>query len=359
LGQLQQDHEELPENKFANLGKWVFAERNEQLKREAAAGARQAAKLVLLDPNSDSEFSDTESMWLENFSESSQSSNGEMQHVAQSTTEKMTEILYQSPDLQTLYRQATERLPEETFLKHHDDILKSFFELARSKIISKRQLRTVRILRCRSHRQQVNNWIYNLSGPKLSKEALQARKDFLNQRESRDETLERFLKTQINSKEDARVHQAGPDSSDEDEDDDLSLEDLTSMTKFLMSGNSFDVLRACLNSLARPETALAHILHTGNASILKVILSRQFNMVAVGEYEWITELDSAGYTKSEIAQLLADDTSDSPFIFFERHISDTTVDTSNACNVDFHVPDCIHREGNHLAMCKETFLSVG
>jgi hypothetical protein len=76
-----------------------------------------------------------------------------IQHATQSATEKLGEVLCQNPDLQMLYHEATERLPKELFLKHHDDILKSFFELVRSEVTSERQLKTIRVLRYRSHRQ--------------------------------------------------------------------------------------------------------------------------------------------------------------------------------------------------------------
>jgi hypothetical protein len=292
-------------------------------------------------------------MWSVAFSESSQSSIGEMQHVTQSATEKMAEILCQSPDLQTLYKEATERLPKDAFLKHHDDMLKSFFELLRSEITSERQLKTIRILRHRSHRQQVTNLVYKMTGPKLSTETLQARENFLNQRENRDETLARYLHSGVNPKEVAApsrpTQQSGTDSSDDEDDDEISLEELTSMVKFLMNGAHSNVLRAYLNSLARPETAIAEILRTGSLGILQNVLSKQFSTVAVGDFEWIRGLHSAGYTKSEIAQLLMEETTDSPFIYFQPRISDATIDSSDACDPRFHVAGCIHARDDDMA----------
>jgi hypothetical protein len=133
-------------------------------------------------------------------------------------------------------------------------MLKSFFEQLRSEVTSERQLKTLRILRYRSHRQQVTNWIYNLTGPKSSTDILQARRNFLNQRETRDGTVERFLQSQVNQKgavEPSRpAHKTEPDSSNEEVDNDLSLEELNLMIRFLVNGSSFEMLRTGLSSLA-------------------------------------------------------------------------------------------------------------
>jgi hypothetical protein len=194
-----------------------------------------------------------------------------------------------------------------------------------------------------------------LTGPKLSTKTFQARQNFLNQRESRDETLECFLQAEATPQEEPvpskPAPDAGPDSSDEEGDDHLSLEELDSMIRFLISGSSFEMLRTSLHSLVHPERAIVEALRTRNVGILETIFSKQFNRVAIGEFEWIKELESAGYTKPEIAQLLMDEAVDSPFIYFQPRISDATVSTSDACELDFHVAGCIHEEGDRLKKC--------
>jgi hypothetical protein len=103
-------------------------------------------------------------------------------------------------------------------------------------------------------------------------------------------------------------------------------------------------------TLAHPETGIAEALRTRNVGIVETIISKQFNKVAIGEFDWIRELDSAGYTKREIAQLLMHESTDSPFIYFEPRISDATLDTSDPCDIHFHVTGCIHARGNCVAM---------
>ncbi|KAF2821322.1 hypothetical protein CC86DRAFT_458999 [Ophiobolus disseminans] len=297
----------------------------------------------------ESGFSDTASMWSVAFSEGSQSSIGELQHVTESATKKMAEVFWQSSDLRALYSEASNRLSKEAFAKAHDDLLKTFFANLRSETANDKQLKTVRVLRHRTHRQQVTEWMYGLAGPKLDSESLQARHNFLNQREDRDELLESFLQSQAKPAKAAKETEQEPapagDSSDEEEEDTISLEELNAIVKFLVSGSSFEILKINLHGLAHPETAIQEALRTGKVEVLQALLSKQFNRVAVGEYGWIQELDAAGYTKAEIAQLLAEETMDSPWIFFTPQVPDVT--TCEIADPRFHVAGCIHSDRNN------------
>jgi hypothetical protein len=292
----------------------------------------------------DSGFSDTASMWSVAFSEGSQSSSGGLQYITQSATKKMAEVFWQNSDLHSLYLDASARLSKETFAKTHDDLLKTFFKDLRSETENDKQLKTVRILRHRAHREQVTEWIYNLAGPKMDTETLQARQNFLNQRESRDELLEQYLQSQAPSgkatKQVEQVHAQEGDSSDEEEEDAISLEELSSIVSFLTSGSSFAMLRLKLYSLAHPETAIAEALSTKNIEGLQVLLTSQFGRVAVGEYAWIKELDGAGYSRAEIAQLLAEESTDAPWIYFTPQNVETTA--LSISDVNFHVNGCVH-----------------
>jgi hypothetical protein len=292
----------------------------------------------------ESGFSDTASMWSVAFSEDSQSSYGGLQQVTQSATKKMAEVFWQNSELHSLYQEASTKMPTKTFMKFHDDILKVFFESLRSETANDKQLKTVRILRHRAHRQQVTEWIYNLTSPKLDEETLQARQNFLTQRETRDEMLERYL--QGDSKpvkaDEQSEHAVVPDddSSEDEEEDPLSLEELNSIVSFLIGGPSFEMFKINLYSIAHPETAITEALRTGNCEIVQLLLAKNFNRVAVGEYAWIKELDAAGYTKADIAQLLMEEITDSPWIFFTPQAI-TSLGVSS-CNPYSHVEGCIH-----------------
>jgi hypothetical protein len=133
----------------------------------------------------------------------------------------------------------------------------------------------------------VTNKIYNL----MITETPQARRDSLNQRKTRVGTLERLLQSQANEKEfvdpSRPAHLAELNSSDEEAHNDLSLEELSSITKYLVHGSSFEMLRIGLSNLAYPETGIADALRTRHVGTVETILSKQFDMVAIGMFDWI------------------------------------------------------------------------
>jgi hypothetical protein len=301
------------------------------------------------DSTYESVISDTASMWSVDFSDSSQSSNGALQYVTESATMKMAEVFWQSHELQSLYLDASNRLPKDVFAKTHDDLLKTFFANLRSETSNDKQLNTVRILRRRTHREQITGWIYHLAGPKMDSETLQARHAYLTQQESRDELLERFLQSLTRSGTAAKEIDSEPlaagDSSDEDEEDAVSLEELNAIVHFLMGGSSFEILRINLHGLAHPETAITQALRTGKIEVLQALLVKQLNRVATGEFEWIKELDAAGYSKDEIAHLLLEGAADSPWIIFMPRVTDLA--SRVFAEQGFHVRGCVHTSPLH------------
>jgi hypothetical protein len=251
----------------------------------------------------------------------------------------------QNPGLHPLYVDLSKRLSQESFIKAHDDVLKTFFESLRTETENNQQLKTVRILRHRAHRERVADWLYNLAGPKLDPEALQKRQNFLDQRESRDETLERYLKSQVEADKSGEHNPPATaletDSSDDGMEEVVSLEELKSIVTFLTSGLSFEILRINLYGLMAPEAVIGEALRIGKVQVLEALLSKQLERVAIGEFAWIKELDAAGYSQAEIAQLLVEGTRDSPWIYFQpRFLDETSLPKAKS---DFHVPGCVHR----------------
>ncbi|KAF2027929.1 hypothetical protein EK21DRAFT_91028 [Setomelanomma holmii] len=196
----------------------------------------------------------------------------------------------------------------KNFTKVHDEILKTFFVDLKSEAENDKQLKTVRLLRHCTHRQQVTEWIYNLAGPYFDTETTAKHENFLNQRESRDELLHQYLQSRarLESPDDWAHATDAPelDSSDEDEEDASSLEELESLVNFLVSGLSFENLRINLYGLAHPDQAIEEALRT------------------------------------EIAQLLAEESSNKPWIYFEpRYDKKKHLPLADS---DFHVPGCVH-----------------
>jgi hypothetical protein len=82
---------------------------------------------------------------------------------------------------------------------------------------------------------------------------------------------------------------------------------------------------------------------------LRILLKRQFDEVATGEYSWIKELDDAGYSCREIADILFQDANDSPWIYFEPRKFDPPVYPRGKV----HVQGCVHCCFEDQTMSKE------
>ncbi|CZR54710.1 uncharacterized protein PAC_04594 [Phialocephala subalpina] len=73
---------------------------------------------------------------------------------------------------------------------------------------------------------------------------------------------------------------------------------------------------------------------------VKNLLDDHFSLVAKGDFEWLPELRDHGYSTDEIAQLLLDEETDSPWIFFEPRIL-----AKEEIILDHHQPYCVHFGG--------------
>lgn len=85
------------------------------------------------------------------------------------------------------------------------------------------------------------------------------------------------------------------------------------------------------------ESALA----TGVIESVRRLLQDDFDAMAQGEFEWLTELQEHGYSIHEIAQLLIDEKINSPWILLERKDFQRASMATN-----YHQPSCVHNRKN-------------
>lgn len=88
---------------------------------------------------------------------------------------------------------------------------------------------------------------------------------------------------------------------------------------------------------------LNSILRLENVEVLRGVLIRHFESVAQGEYRWLEELKDLGYNYYDIAELLLDEASQSPWVFLNglgHH--DARI------HFNFHARNCIHQMENKL-----------
>ncbi|KAL4946321.1 hypothetical protein BDV06DRAFT_182701 [Aspergillus oleicola] len=110
--------------------------------------------------------------------------------------------------------------------------------------------------------------------------------------------------------------------------------------------------RKALNSfspgLFDPPTSIPDAIQFGGIESLKKLLDKQFDRVAVGKYAWIKDLSEAGYSYYEIADLLSQDETDTPWIYFEPNNPDTPDTPEVYPKNGTHVQGCVHRYSGEL-----------
>ncbi|KAI0539806.1 hypothetical protein GGR58DRAFT_463529 [Xylaria digitata] len=84
---------------------------------------------------------------------------------------------------------------------------------------------------------------------------------------------------------------------------------------------------------------LEHALSTANNSLVHTLLQNSFSDIAIGEYEWLTELQSLGYSPTEIADILLEKSRDGPCVFGRLEIPDVA-----KFGHGFHQEGCVHRD---------------
>ncbi|KFY16125.1 hypothetical protein V492_01542 [Pseudogymnoascus sp. VKM F-4246] len=121
-----------------------------------------------------------------------------------------------------------------------------------------------------------------------------------------------------------------------------TVKELGNEAKPLAPAISQDTLGESVDSDVSPET-LQSTLASGIIEDIKRLLDQHFSSVAKEDFVWLQELREHGYGTEEIAQLLANEQNDSPWIYFEpRHIP------RGAITPDHHEASCVHMGGHEV-----------
>ena len=166
--------------------------------------------------------------------------------------------------------------------------------------------------------------------------------------------LEQNRDTDLEQDDESR-DEANSNSTDDDDDQQLNLDDeetyahLEPLEIFITRGNAFARFKTNFGYLLSPPTNFSQALESRNLHVVQRFLARKFASVATSDYEWLHELDEAGYSMREIAEILLEDIGDSSWIYFTpqmrvRHRIQTT----------FHVPGFAHQASSNTR--RQSFL---
>jgi len=109
--------------------------------------------------------------------------------------------------------------------------------------------------------------------------------------------------------------QVSNSSSENDErQDDAQLKNLDAVAKVLTSSSSFSRYKESLREFLglKNRSALGDAIAMFNAEAIRLQLSKEFENVAKGDYEWLLELQEMGFSVEQMTEMLLDGERDSP-----------------------------------------------
>ncbi|KAI9840817.1 MAG: hypothetical protein M1837_001290 [Sclerophora amabilis] len=263
------------------------------------------------------------------------------------TFENDIELLFAYEDLMLF-------MSRRKFIRRHMRLLKSYFGNLHPTTAEQRQ--AVSLLGRSRQRKMVAESISNRTS--LNKKLVRASEEMPND-------LSRFNRLQLpdNSGEQSMslstdelgfVDQDQSCDESEDSDNDFSTEfyefsvsEIDSMMHLLTTGLSYSQYKTSLQELAHRQCSphvLRSVMRLGIVDALRGVLERHFEALAVKEFEWLKELRSLGYGYYDIAELLLDDMSNSPWIYFTQPEPQQV-----SIQSDFHTSNCVHQGGRRTS----------
>ena len=285
---------------------------------------------------------------------------------ASEATEHLATLLSEDPVLMPMYAAAIAKFGRERFHKNHDQLLKALFKDLRSETKNSVQLSAVRSLRNRDRRHEITLLIQTAYEP-LNVHERQAMAKLRDQKPNRNQLLDNYLreKTSISQsgllpilgnnlehdsvspleQDDDLVDEgASSNSSDDsngqhlDQGENETFSYLEPLENFITKGNAFAHFKKRFSYFLRPPLDLPEALESRDLRIIQRFLARNFVSVAASGYVWLYELDEAGYSMREIAELLFEDINDSPWIHFTPRVH-----SRRPIRTSFHVTGCVHQ----------------
>ncbi|KAJ6263024.1 hypothetical protein Dda_1582 [Drechslerella dactyloides] len=262
------------------------------------------------------DISEVSSICSEGSMTSDQSSADRRDELSKKACYIVGEIFCTDPRLRELYQEALKKFSKKKFAKLHDNILKEFFKAlnveVRRALPKAPGLQVIKVLQRSVERGLVTDSIYDICNPS-------------------ENTMWNSGVSMLNAH--------ALNDHDESNVKSMILQDPVSFKSFVTRRESFGQFKASIHALVRPTTAIPAALQFNHGNLLQRLLSKHLDQVAVGEYFWITELAEAGYSAAEIAEILIQGTTDTPWIYFEPRSQDSPKVFPRD---DFHAPGCVH-----------------
>lgn len=282
----------------------------------------------------------------------------EDQDPLQMASETLACHVYMDSGVHDLYLHAFQEFGSTRFSRNHDKLLKIFLkDLCRTTTEPKLEL-AVRLLGRRQSRSLVTASILRMLYHELndSGESRKFMQQFLDQQEDRNYSLNRLLRSQQNAsfvadtdnnKTLANELEASDDDDDETDEEEEghnseagAFNHVERLINHITTGTPYQTFASNLECLTHPPTTLDAALALRNIRALRRLLRKQFNNVAQGRYAWLHDLEELGHTRDEIADILLEEVSDSPWIYFTPP---PKLEPMISVQAETHLPGCVHR----------------
>ena len=263
---------------------------------------------------------------------------------ASEAAQHLAALLSKDPELSSMYEDAIAKFGPEKFQKNHDQLLKALFKDLRSETLNGIQRAAVRGLRNRDRRHEITLTIQTQYEP---------------QKPNRKQLLDNHLRgwtspPQIDSltslgndleQDDELVDEGASSNSSDDNNDRRSEQDdketyshLEPLENFIKDAAAFARFKRNFRYLLQPPIDLSGALKSHDVRVVQRFLTRNFVSAATSDYAWLRELDEAKYSMREIAELLVEDSSESPLICFTPRVH-----ARHPIRTDYHSPGCAHQ----------------
>ncbi|CAF3544215.1 unnamed protein product [Fusarium graminearum] len=297
-------------------------------------------------------------------------------YALQAAAEHLAYLLSEDLSLRPLYSQALRTMDKDRFFRNHDRLLKKFMIELRRKAEDDMVIRAVRALRNRRQRERVTTQIYRTFQPDTANTNRKGMRDFLEQKEDRKYRLKLLLEQQGHErgtaerdnvpeannsapaagdvKVEEEIHEneesgSAPDEEVEDEDEGEETEDesddapnagqrLDLVVDFITNSPPFEAFKSNIHYFVNPPTTIKEAIGSKRIKALKQLLRTRFDLLATGEYSWLQELNDMGLNHDEMADLLFQQVTDSPWIYFEPETINPT-----EIKIGHHLHGCVHQ----------------
>lgn len=286
-------------------------------------------------------------------------------HTDAKASEQFTWILYDDLELVFMYEDLMLLLGRQEFIQRHRKLLKSYLQNVNPTI--KGQGKILKFLRRPRQRTMIAEEICDRTS--INSLLMRSANEVLGSGVRLDRTRlpDHWIDPTVvpNATNEKLVDDAQDPSSDESDGgangtnadlNDTKLSHSDKLAQLLTTGAAYSNYKQTLAEMSENEcypSQLRAVVSLGHVDAVRGFIERHFDMIARDEFEWLQELKSLGYEYYQIAELLIDDLTMSPWVFLNQPEA-----FEPAIRPDYHIPGCVHQDLSRTCLAPRLLLDT-